>query len=88
MFRRTLAIVVSIFVAVAAAGFVAIRLSKSTSSPPPGAAGHPLFDLAYLDGVSGPQPTENIDLAGTWQFAPLMGTTCKATGTLGPQTGV
>ena len=59
----------------------------ASANPAPDAIAHPLFNSSYLNGVSGPKPTVDVDLAGTWLFDPLMDTTCKATGTLGPQQG-
>src|SRR5271165_5238454 len=68
-------------------GLVASSLTTLGSAEPAVALGGD-FDHPYLDGVSGPQANRSVDLAGTWEFQPVMDTTCHNTGyPLGPQTG-
>ena len=54
---------------------------------PSAAATAPVFDAEYLDGVSGAEPAEEVNLAGTWDFTPLTNTTCTGGGRFGTTTG-
>ena len=47
----------------------------------------PVFDADYLDGVSGAEPAEEVNLAGTWDFTPLTNTICTGGGRFGTTTG-
>jgi Glycosyl hydrolases family 2, TIM barrel domain len=69
---------------------VAIQPASSTSvaAAPTSSAAAPTYDNLYLDGVSGPTPTTQVDLAGTWDFLPQMNSSCAgvaAVEDLGPQ---
>lgn len=73
---------------------VAFALVAGATAPPataapttPSATSAPVFDADYLDGVSGAEPAEEIDLAGTWDFTPLTNTICTGGGRFGTTTG-
>src|SRR5215831_8439704 len=42
------------------------------------------FDYPYLSGVSGPQPSRTVDLAGSWDFETVMTTVCAGGYPVGP----
>jgi hypothetical protein len=70
-------------VALAAAAVLGLALPVVVSSPvangaapAPAASAAQTYDTPYLNGLSGPVPTQTVDLAGTWNFQTLMNTEC------------
>ena len=76
-------------IAALAFALVAGATAPAAAAPttPSAAATAPVFDAEYLDGVSGAEPAEEVNLAGTWDFTPLTNTTCTGGGPFGTTTG-
>ena len=79
----------STLVAALAFALVAGATAPAAAAPttPSAAATAPVFDAEYLDGVSGAEPAEEVNLAGTWDFTPLTNTACTGGGRFGTTTG-
>ena len=79
----------STLVAALAFALVAGATAPAAAAPttPSAAANAPVFDADYLDGVSGAEPAEEVNLAGTWDFTPLTNTICTGGGRFGTTTG-
>ena len=79
----------STLVVALAFALVAGATAPAAAAPttPSAAATAPVFDAEYLDGVSGAEPAEEVNLAGTWDFTPLTNTICTGGGRFGTTTG-
>lgn len=83
--RAAVALVAALAGAMVAGATVPPAAAEPT--PPSVSETAPVFDADYLDGVSGVEPAEEVDLAGTWDFTPLTDTVCTGGGRFGTTTG-